>query len=108
MLDRALVLAAGAWVDLRARLGQVAPDLYLNLSPAQLVDADDVDRLRHVLVATDLAAPHVVVEITDAASMSRRGGRAVDGPADRVGDPGRARPLRRERHVVGDGCASCR
>ncbi len=70
MLDRALVLAAGAWVDLRTRLGGFAPDLYLNLSPAQLRDPDDVERLRHVLVATDLAPAHVVAEVADAGAMS--------------------------------------
>ena len=108
MLDRALVLAAGAWVDLRTRLGQVAPDLYLNLSPAQLVGSDDVERLRHVLVATDLAAPHVVVEITDAASMSHDVVVPLMGQLTEMRDPRRARPLRRQRHLVGGGCASCR
>ena len=63
LAERAVILAAGAWADLRDRIGPSVPDLYLNLDATQLDDSAAVERLRHVLVACDLPAEHVVVDV---------------------------------------------
>jgi EAL domain-containing protein (putative c-di-GMP-specific phosphodiesterase class I) len=65
LADRALTLAAGAWVDLHERVGDAAPDLHVNLDASQLAAADVIERIGHVLVACDLPAERLVVELAD-------------------------------------------
>jgi EAL domain-containing protein (putative c-di-GMP-specific phosphodiesterase class I) len=65
LADRALTLAAGAWVDLRERVGDAVPDLHVNLDATQLAASDVVERIGHVLVACDLPAERLVVELAD-------------------------------------------
>jgi EAL domain-containing protein (putative c-di-GMP-specific phosphodiesterase class I) len=63
LVERATVLAAASWSDLRARSGGVAPDLYVNIDAAPLAEPGAVERFRHVLVACDLPAEHVVIDL---------------------------------------------
>jgi EAL domain-containing protein (putative c-di-GMP-specific phosphodiesterase class I) len=65
LADRALTLAAGAWVDLRDRVGDALPDLHVNLDATQLAAPDVIERIGHVLVACDLPAERLVVELAD-------------------------------------------
>jgi diguanylate cyclase len=65
LADRALTLAAGAWVDLRDRVGDAVPDLHVNLDASQLAAPDVIERIGHVLVACDLPAERLVVELAD-------------------------------------------
>jgi diguanylate cyclase len=65
LADRALTLAASAWVDLRDRVGDAVPDLHVNLDASQLTAPDVIERIGHVLVACDLPAERLVVELAD-------------------------------------------
>lgn len=71
--DQALVRSAETWADLRDRLGPRPPQLFLNLSPDQLLSRVAVDRLYHLLVATGLPSEDVVVEVTEEAMSTRFG-----------------------------------
>jgi EAL domain-containing protein (putative c-di-GMP-specific phosphodiesterase class I) len=65
LADRAFTIAADAWADLRAELGDGVPDLHVNLDRTQLEAPDLAARVRHVLVACDLPADRLVLEVTD-------------------------------------------
>ena len=79
LADRALTLAAGAWVDLRERVGDAVPDLHVNLDADQLLSPDVIERIGHVVVACDLPAERLVVELADP-----QGDSTLDGAMDRT------------------------
>lgn len=71
--DQALVCSTETWADLRDRLGVRPPQLFVNLSPDQLLSRVAVDRLYHLLIATGLPPEDVVVEVTEEAMSTRFG-----------------------------------
>jgi diguanylate cyclase (GGDEF)-like protein len=73
LTDQALVCSTETWADLRDRLGPRPPQLFVNLSPDQLLSRVAVDRLFHLLIATGLPPEDVVVEVTEEAMSTRFG-----------------------------------
>lgn len=73
LTDQALVCSTETWADLRDRLGPRPPQLFVNLSPDQLLSRVAVDRLYHLLIATGLPPEDVVVEVTEEAMSTRFG-----------------------------------
>ena len=73
LTDQALVNSTETWADLRDRLGTHPPQLFVNLSPDQLLSRVAVDRLYHLLIATGLPPEDVVVEVTEEAMSTRFG-----------------------------------
>ena len=71
LTDQALVCSTETWADLRDRLGERPPQLFVNLSPDQLLSRVAVDRLYHLLIATGLPPEDVVVEVTEEAMSTR-------------------------------------
>ena len=65
--DQALVSSTDTWIDLRDQVIGTPPQLFLNLSPAQLTSRSSIERLRHLLVATGLPPEELVLEITEEA-----------------------------------------
>ena len=73
LTDQALVCSTETWADLRDQLGPRPPQLFVNLSPDQLLSRVAVDRLYHLLIATGLPPEDVVVEVTEEAMSTRFG-----------------------------------
>ncbi|MFN8053059.1 MAG: bifunctional diguanylate cyclase/phosphodiesterase [Acidimicrobiales bacterium] len=73
LTDQALVNSTETWADIRDQLGDHPPQLFVNLSPDQLLSRVAVDRLYHLLIATGLPPEDVVVEVTEEAMSTRFG-----------------------------------
>jgi len=69
--DQALVSSTDTWIDLRDQVVGTPPQLFLNLSPAQLTSRSSVERLHHLLVATGLPPEELVLEITEEAMTAK-------------------------------------